>query len=329
MRLGRKILLLLLCVSMGLFSCEIAEKPIDLPPQGPATMVSVSVGDSYEDQLFFDLEKGEIVKTSKVASWDLAFETSADGFHVFINGGKNLFAYNTRSANLSQLVNAQSVPFSEWGFDAPSGSKDSTAVGDWRQADGSSKMEVYYLKFHDGTFKKFMIGSANEDEYLLYYGDETDPTLQSIVIPKNPDYTYSYFSFNNGGQLVYPDPPKASWDIVFSQYRHIYYELNNFPYLVQGILLNPYQTKALVDSTTSFDAINAQTYPESAFTTTRDIIGFAWKRYDLDAGKYTTNPAVVYVIRNRNGQIWKMRFLDFYGPNGEKGHPTFEIERIY
>jgi hypothetical protein len=321
--------LLLLSVSMFFSSCEEEENPITLPPKGNAHGDRVDMGEDYLDQFFYDFETAKVVMTSKMRSWDLAFESSASGYHVFINGGKDIYVYNTHSTDFSSvgLNSAQAIIDTSWSFDAACGLKDSTAVGEWKIG-SVSKNEVYLAKFPDDTYKKFIINSVTASSYQIQYGDVGSNNPATISLPKNELYNYVYFSFDNGGEQVAPEPPKNTWDILFTRYRYFYYDLNTFPYIVTGCLLNPYNTKGLADSTTSFPLIVYNSSMPSLLTDHRDVIGFDWKSYDVAKGRYTVNPNKCYVIKTSSNQYWKIHFIDFYSITGLKGSPTFEFERI-
>lgn len=51
-----------------------------------------------------------------------------------------------------------------------------------------------------------------------------------------------------------------------------------------------------------------------------DEIGYDWKYYDLSgSGKYIIYQKKVFVIRDQQGYLYKLRFIDFYDNNGQKG----------
>ena len=306
-------------------ACEKAEQPFTLPPKGSAQIAKVDMGEYYDDQVFFDFESGTAVKKTRVDSWDLAFESDPSGFHIFLNGGKNIFVYNTGSEEVASFTTPSSIKETDWLFDAPNGLPDSTGIGDWR-----NKKYVYILKFQNNIYKKIVIESVSNTEYILRYGDVESSLLSTIIIPKDPSYNYAYFSFEDGGKVVSPDPPKDTWDIVFTKYRYIYYDLDNFPYLVSGVLLNPYNTTALPDSSDAFASITYNSnLVANTFSNHRDVIGFDWKRYNFNTGLYEVNSHKSYIIKNRREQYWKIHFLDFYSSTGMKGSPGFEYERIH
>ncbi len=324
-------LLIILTFVLLLTSCEKVESPVVLPVKGGTDLFRVDMGEEYENQIFFDFSTRQVVMTSKVNSWDLAFDADPKGYHVFMNGGKNIFITNTHTHNPAEItaMKASAVADSCWKFDAPSGMTDSTGLGEWRDGAGNSKKEVFIVKFHDGTYKKIILLDVNNASYTMAYGDIASTTLDTIEIPKDPTYNYAYFSFANNGKLVLPEPPKESWDIVFTRYRYIYYDLNNFPYSVNGVLLNPFNTAAAADSVTAFSDITYSNATPPNFSTHRDVIGWDWKLYNFNTGMYEVKPWKNYVLKSRTGYYWKLHFVDFYGPTGMKGSPSFEFERIH
>lgn len=322
--------LFFIAISFLIASCEKKESPISLPAKGTATIDRVDMGEEYADQVFYDLDKGYPVYQSAINSWDLAFEASPTGYHVFINGGKDMWVHNTHQTDIASVLEPPKIKNNEWAFDAACGLPDSTAIGNWKK--GRTGSEVYIIKMNPAhfkdTFKKITLLDYSSSSYLMVYADLRSGVSKTITIPKDDKYNYTYFSFSDGGQIVYPEPPKDSWDIVFTRYRYIYHHLNNFPYIVSGVLLNPNNTAAFSDSTTAYDAISINNITNAKFSNFRDIIGFDWKYYDIPSGKYTVNKKKNYIIRTRNGQYWKLHFLDFYNSSGIKGSPSFEYERL-
>ena len=91
-----------------------------------------------------------------------------------------------------------------------------------------------------------------------------------------------YFSFAKGFLKI--EPPKSTWDVVFTQYTHVF----NDPmqtYLVLGVLISPDVEAAKVDSipfeNIGFDFANSQT-----FSFQRDLIGYNWKEYSFETQSY-------------------------------------------
>lgn len=314
-------------------SCEKIETPVPLPQKGEAEFGNVEMGEDYRDQVFFDFETGRVVHISEINSWHLAFDASVEGYNVFLNGGADVFVYNTGETDFSKVTSAPAATSKEWVFDRPSGLADSAAIKDWRSSGGLSKNEIYIVKlnatYNPNNLKKMRLVAVTSKEYVIEYADLNEDIAHVVTIPKDDNYNYSYFSFDNGGNVLQPDPPKNTWDIVFTRYRFIYYDLENFPYMVNGVLLNPYKTKATKDSTYSFDTLEGQVILDLNYSNHRDVIGFDWKVYNFTTERYDIAKKYNFVIQNRNGQYWKLRFLDFYNKQGIKGSPSFEFQRVF
>lgn len=319
------LLILLLCVFSG---CATKEKALTLPPAGNYIPGSISMGEDYEDQVFYDFENNKVVATSANAAWDLAFESSANGSHVFMNGGKGIYLYNTHETDFSKV---RSVPggmnTTTYLIDDASGNPDSTAVANWRDNNKISRQEVFVVKVTDAIYYKFVMLSVNANSYSFKYGriEDTDATTQTVN--KDEAYNFSYFSFKDG--VVTPEPPKAMWDVVFTRYRYVYRELNNFPYEVNGVLLNPNKVTAAADSSSTFDALSFDNTTSLPFTTNRDVIGHDWKTYDFNTGRYVVKKNKCYILHTRNDKVYKLHFLDFYSHTGVKGSPSFETQQIH
>jgi len=317
----------LLFICLLLVSCAQKEKAIVLPPATGATPGSVIMGEAYQNQVFYDLENNTVAGMSEIASWDLSFEAAGDGSHVFMNGGKGVFLYNTHATEFGAVTALPSgFSASSLQFDDPNGRGDSTAVRDWRNASGKTKHEVFIAKLDDTTYYKFILLSVDSSKYAFQYGRMADATPAEFSLPKNDVYNFVYFSFTKG--IVTPEPPKASWDFVFTRYRFIYRDLNNLPYEVNGVLLNPSKVVAAADSAGTFASLTYEKSTLLPFTTNRDAIGSDWKTYNFSTSKYEVNKNKCYVVHSRNDKVYKLHFLDFYSAAGVKGSPSFEAQQI-
>ncbi|MCB0696843.1 MAG: HmuY family protein, partial [Chitinophagaceae bacterium] len=322
----------LLFASLLFASCQKDDLPVTLPQKGEVEYSLVEMGEDYTDQLFFNFETNSVVHVSQVNSWDLAFDAGVGGFHMYMNGGADVLVYNTHETDFTKVTTAPGVLSEEWLFDRPCGLGDSTGIGDWRGKTATGS-EIFIVKLNStyitNNLKKVRIVLVDGSKYVLEYADLDENITHTITIPKDDKYNYVYFSFDKGGQAVQPDPPKDTWDIVFTRYRFIYYDLDNFKYIVSGVLTNPYNTTSAADSTDKFADITGSKVTELTYSDHRDIIGFDWKEYNFDTKSYDMHPEKNYVIKNRNGNYWKIHFLDFYNKQGVKGCPSFEFQRAY
>lgn len=328
----RKYLLLLL-LPIALYSCEKPEEALVLPPPTGASHIVIELGSKYENQVFFDFASGKAVLTSDPASWDLSFESGTAQKHIFINGGQKVYIYNTRKTVMDEvttLPEGVSNSGTGWTHDMPCGMSDSTAIGDWFKADGSTKGDVYVMQLAPPNREqiKLRLLSLDGNTYRFEWAPlGSKGTATQVLLPKDTAANFSYFSFKNG--QTFPEPPKNSWDVVFTRYRHIYRNYDGhalFPYEVTGVLLNPGRSRAVADSLSGFDNIDlalAQSKTPSVF---RDAIGFTWKDY-INA-VYVVKRSHCYMLWTRQGQIYKLHFLDYANSGGESGYPSMEYLRM-
>jgi hypothetical protein len=320
-------------------SCEKEEKAIVLPPPGDVKTMSAGMGVNYDNQVYVDFETG-LTKSVPYRSYDLAFEASATGFRLYLNTGKLMFVANTFSTNM----NTADSTGKEWKTETEHLYDDSTAFGDWQNVSGMSNNYVYVIDrgrvehFGAARWRKMQVVSVNANEYRIRFSLYNNTQLTEFVIPKNNYYSLMYFSFENNGNMVDVAPPKNLWDVVFTKYTYTYYsEPINSPYryyLVTGALINKWagveNDAAKKDSTVGykpFEDITAANIGNFNFTNLAGKIGFSWKEYDFNLG-YLIIPNQYYLLKDPTGYIYKIKFIDFYDDQGNKGTAKFEYQRL-
>jgi hypothetical protein len=317
--------LLLLVLIGSLCSCEKSEIGIPKPVPVPTNAITsqVSIGATYQYQVFFDLETNKAVSQNSKFSWDVAFEASADGYHVILNNSKSSFAYNSGTNNFETADTAGHLKTLL--YDVSSGNLDSTAIGDWR-----TDKNVYFInlgKDADGAnlgYKKLQIISVDATSFVVKMASLDGSNLVQKTIMKDSAYNFMFITLS-AGDLITVEPPKDTWDVVFTQYTTIFYDPGFLPYSVTGCLLNRYQTTGARDSLTDFTVIDLDFVKEATLTPAIDIVGYDWKEY---TGVYITNPKMIYFIKNRHGIYYKLHFKDFYNQAKEKGNPLFEFQEL-
>lgn len=320
----------------SLSACLKKDKALPLLSNAGA-LDSVVIGEQYQEVIFYDFETKSVVATAKVDDWDLSFESNDSGTHIFLNGGKTLnggngvWVYNTHQTQFSAVKSVVGIKDADYLFDAPCGLPDSTAFGTWytgslQNGNLQSKNDIYIVKLDPTNYIKCKIKNCTLNGYQIECAPLTadTATVYTIAKDKNKNCVYVNWS-NNTLRQVTMEPNKNTWDIVFTRFRHIYYDLNNFPYIVNAVLINPYQTLVAADSVTGYQQIKSYNYPGIQWVPNRNIIGFDWKSYDIQSGRYKVNPNKGYLVKTNNGNYFKMHFLDFYNKNGVKGTPTFEF----
>lgn len=329
-----RLLITYLFLLFALTSC-FEEDEMVLPHKTGDLMVGLAeLTETYKYQVFYDLETNKPVKQNLISEWDLGFETSDSGWHVILNTSKMMLAGNSGQIDFETVKSKNGI---EMNFDPSHGNLDSTAIGNWyKSAEGQpvSLENVYIIdrgtdeNFNSVGEKKVTFSLQDENNYVVRYANLNGSGEQTVVIAKDTSVNFVCFSFENG--IVDIEPGKNSWDLQFGKYSTLLFTDagDPYPYLVTGVLLNPYKTGAVLDSIHQFDEVSFEIAEVQNFVSQKDIIGYEWKEYDFDNGMYTVLPEKIYVLKNRIGYYYKLRFIDYYNSTGEQGYPTFEFLRL-
>jgi hypothetical protein len=307
-----------------LAACEREELPVAPHETGLLTTSAVNMDANYRWQVYFDLGTNREVGRCLKTSWDLAFQTTASGFHVFLNSSKAMAAWNTGDTNFTAVTDSTGFAAGRK-FDEASGNEDSTAIGDWRQTKPVYIIDRGYSETGQPQgIRKMQILQVSSSAYEIRFAT-LNGTPNSITIPKDSIYNFSFVSLSSTGNIVSVEPPKANWDLVFTQYTHIFHQPFT-PYLVTGCLLNPWQTVSAVDTVNTFESIGFSQLQQYTLGNAVNNIGYEWKVFD--GTQFTIVPNRFYIIRDSENYFYKLRFTDFYDANGVKGNPKWEFQRL-
>ena len=128
------------------------------------------------------------------------------------------------------------------------------------------------------------------------------------------------------------EPLTDTWDLLFTQYTTLLYTNDGlpYPYLVTGVLSNYGNLQMAVDSSLTYENIDLSFAKTKTYSIAKDFIGYDWKdvQGDVNTGNvyYEIVEGRTYLIRNREGLYFKLRFINFYSDEGEKGYPTFQYD---
>ena len=305
-------------------SCEMEEIPVSPHNPGNIQINQIELSNDYRHQVFYDLGSNSIISDNLKTDWDLGFESSSQGYHVILN-----------SSTYSSLSYIENISFNDnidptgliWSWDNPNGDLDSSAFGDSRNVSG---FYVFDRGFDlNGTprgFKKILIDSITNEFYQISFSNLDNSDYNSFKLYKDPSVNFTCFSFESN-QIVDIEPSYNDWDLLFSQYTHLYNDTTTPAYLVTGVCSN-LDVLVAKDTSYEFNEINYSMINEFIFNDDRDAIGFDWKEYNFNAGSYTINSNTNYIIMDKQQKYFKLRFIDFYNSDGDKGYPTFEIQEL-
>ncbi len=329
---------------MLLTSCF--KEDIRIPPydRGNKITMVAPMTQNYKYQIYVNLDQQQIVSTNHKSDFDLVFENTTDGHRVLLNTANFMTVAATGKYDMSEVTSFAGLDFR---FDPSSGNRDSLAIGNWFTVNGSDTVyhrEVYVVDRGYDEFgnvlgkRKIVFDSLIRDTYYFTYANLNGTDQVSVKVDKGSDTNFIYFSFRNGGEQIYPEPPKTAYDLLFTQYTTLLFTNDGtpYPYLVTGVYINHFNTLVARDSITVFDSISMDEALLMQYSNQLDVIGFNWKDVlgDVETGNvyYEVKPENIYIVRNQQDMFFKMRFVNFYATEGdeagEKGYPTFEFQRL-
>jgi HmuY protein len=310
---------------LQIFGCIKEEKPVlPIPVDLSLVKSKISLGTDYRYQAYYNLEKDSMLSRNLKFDWDVAFDASnTEGVSLYLNSAKYMFASSVTNGNFETLRDTMGF-FKNRRWDA-SNRPDSPAIGSIKLLDKFFVIDRGYDAVGDAAgFVKLKFEAINDKKIKFKYANLNDSKDTQVEIARTSTYNLVYFSFKTGAE-VKVEPPKDNWDLQFTQYIHTFTD-PYLPYLVTGVLINPFNTAVAVDSLVGFGKIDRTFSQTMTFKTNLDAIGYDWKEYIN--GVYATKSKYTYVIKNSKNTLYKLRFTDFYDAQGVKGTPRFEFQRL-
>lgn len=311
-------------------------------------------GPNEPSQVYVDLS----TQTETVVrrdTWDLGFY-SGDEFRVKLNGSLYMMAAELQTTDIdavtaSDVQNLQPqmaflVEGSNEFVDHPSGDISQTAIADISETIEENK--VYLLKMGNeiGTdqpnpgsvavageergWKKIRILRDGKG-YVLQYADLDAVTHQEISISKSTNFNFTFFSFETES-IVNVEPQKENWDLCFTTFTEVLdlpqggltaYGFSD--YVKTNVLAN---TKAYQVSTDDFSYENFSKADviEENFEIDQRTIGSSWRSV-TPPDRFLVND-IFYVVKDRQGTIYKLKFTALMNENGVRGYPEFQYDLL-
>lgn len=307
-------------------------------------------GPNEGNQVFVDLSSQSTTLAQR-DSWDLGFYNGSE-FRVTINSSiymatKELTVTDIDAVTASDVASLQPQvavgtfdPSNAAYVDSPNGNILETAIREISNNAVDNKVYLVNLGYEVGTstpttgsvavagdqrgWKKIRI-LRNGDDYVLQYANLEDTSHQEIIISKNTDFNFSYFSFNTNN-LVQVEPQKEKWDIGFTVLTNILpgagsYGFSDFVIHNRKGAATSYQVDI---SDVAYDDFVMANVIDANLSEDQTTIGSTWR--DVFSG--TARSDRFYIIKDPNGNIYKLKFLALTNENGERGYPKFEYQLI-
>ncbi|MCX8531289.1 T9SS type A sorting domain-containing protein [Chryseobacterium luquanense] len=318
----------------SLFALSVQQTVLAQTDSNGYTTVNMSMGNQYQNRVFFDLSANNIV-SQPANTWDIAFyRNSTYDFGSRVNDDKKIEVYEA-SNSASNWDNINIANIASWG--APKYNPDnSTSLhnGAFEQGSASSGWGVYQSNHHITGTVIFVLKYLSTGEYIKfmiedYFGGYTfkyskwnattstwEATQTKTLANGTDDAYFNYFSFTTGAKVENLEPPKANWDLMFTRYYTFY--MNIMMYQMSGVLQSPTVSVAKVQP--EIQATATSTLPAStAFSSNITAIGHSWKP---TSGFYND---VVYYIK-QGSEYYRMYFISNEGAN--TGNMYFKYKNI-
>lgn len=315
-----------------------------------ATLEPAIGGPNQGNQIFVDLST-ELVSSSRRDAWDLGFY-SGDLSRVIINGSLYMAAKQLEATNIDAVTAASVQQYQAQVavgtfeasninyIDAPNGDLSKTAISEISANDNDNKVYLVNLGYTVGTdvppvgsvavagnprgWKKIRILKSG-DNYVLQYADLNSTTHNEVTIPRTPDYNFTFFSFNTQN-VVSIEPEKAKWDLNFTVFTNEIVGSGSYGY--SDFVLNNLKAGVKVyrvdTSVKRFDDFALTDVNDANFTDDQRIIGAEWR--DVFTGTAYTDR--YYVLKDIDGNYYKIRMLAFVNQSGVRGYPKFQYKLV-
>lgn len=323
---------------LGFTGCFKKDEPFAPPPLAEGFIENVaSLGKDYGKQAWFDLETNTFVRIADRGIWDLALDCRPQRYSIRLNSSKKMRLANTGVADWSQVQIDPTSPQVVWRYDESTGADDSTAFGPLVEG-GLFPSPVFLVDLGLSSqgealgYSYFQLWKWDPVSYTVICAPTPSGPYDTLVVPRNSDYNFVHLKLGEVPYLVLAEPPRATWDLVFTQYTtRVYYEgsATQFEwYSVNGVLINSSGTMAARDTVHAFESIHYETALNAVYTSLWDVIGYDWKSYNNNLGAYTIRENFVFIIRTQENHYFRLRFISFTNNQGERGYPTFRFSKI-
>ena len=189
-------------------------------------LIGAEAGSAAGNTVFVDFSADKQTSVAR-AGWDLGFYTGPE-FRVILNNTTSASAIALAKNDLTAVNDADTVglngltlgfdPSSLTLVDDPHGDLTKTVIDPTSTVDAENEVYVINRGTGGGTpsrdWYKVRVLQNGANGYRLQYAKLASSTFTTVDIPKNDDYNFRYFSFDNG--VVDAEPVKNQWDIKWS-----------------------------------------------------------------------------------------------------------------
>jgi len=309
-------------------------------------------GPNQQNQVYIDLST-ETQSPVQRDTWDLGFY-GGPNFRVGINGSIYMAAAALESTNIDAVTQADVTalqeqvavgtfdPANEAYIDNPDGDITKTAIAPVSATAADNKVYLVNLGYEVGTetpapgsvavagnargWKKIRV-LRQGGGYLLQYANIDDTSHQEIFIEKEVNYNFTFFSFDLNNTLLV-EPEAENWDINFTVFTNVLVGAGSYGFS-DGVLHNRkggVSVYAVNTDDFTYDAFDATHVDDGNFQQDQRAIGSSWRDV-INADKVLID-TIFYIIKDPNGNVYKLKFTALLSDSGVRGFPEFKYNLL-
>lgn len=303
-------------------SCIKEELPVEPVPKGDLTTGQIEMGNTYGNQVWFDLDQNQVVQIEDKYGYTLVF--SGNDECPRLNTAIGITVAPVENIELGSEIDYTSLNFQT---DISTLEQDSLALRNAVEWKGIYAVNLGFDAIGRPLgFAQISIDQLSDLHWVVRVYLESDKTINQVQVDLNKEDDQVGLNITNSDLVALPSVNE--YDLLFTTYTYVFYEPEFMFYQVSGALINPHRTMAYQSNDLNFSEYSLNDFTPEALTEWADVIGYDWKYYDYNAGIYAVDPSQIYTIQSRSGYLYKLRFVDFYNETGSKGYPTFEFQRL-
>jgi hypothetical protein len=359
--------LFLILLTVALFqSCSSDDDGMGAPPiVDEPVLLDIEVGGSEEPySVFVELSSARQTQISR-DSWDLGFYSGDEGYYVVINTGAYMMAQPLNKTDLSEVSTSDTVgmiqqmdqfaifnavlenPRPDWlpnsvnWIDHSTGDLEKTAIRMVAADDEANPVHIVNRGWDlqdrpRGWMKVRVLRSGGG--YELQFAEIGNDDFQTVQIQKSPDFNFTFFNFDNG--IVEVEPPKAEWDLAFSSGLALFrfagvlvpYAFKDYVYHNRyGVEIAPVIFEDdNVNIIEKFNEFSLEDVNDLDFNSEINTIGSGWRTIGNPqfGGETAVRSDRLYIVKDVDGNFFKLLFAGMLSDTGERGHPSIQYELL-
>lgn len=187
-----------------------------------------------------------------------------------------------------------------------------------------------------GYMKVRILSDGNT--YTIQYAALSNTTdFSEITVTKDSSYNLTGVSLTNG-LIIETEPISSNWDLDLGGVFSYYGSLGNLDagltysdYTLHNTLsgVGVYQIDVEDDTTPTYTNFSFNDINEANLVfDNRAYIGSGWRSVDYLTGETTVTANRYYIIKDTDGNYYKLRFTAVESETGERGNPQFQYDLL-